>query len=277
MGTVELVNAGKSHWYRRTDNGARVPGVTTLTGAGMPKPGLMKWYAEVVAAYAVDHREELALMGPVEAYKFLCKVPHMTSGKAAVRGSTVHGIADRLSHGETVDIPDGLEGYVQSAVAFLKEFDFQVWYTEVVVHDAEDHGWAGKIDAIGTLMFPELPEYDRYDRDDDGRIPALIDYKTKAGGIWGDDAYQLGPYRWAKKMILHDGTEIDMPQVSFTGGVHLTPDGYSLIPLETPKSVYRDFLHLKEVARIVEQARDLAGPAIIPPYTNTYELREVTE
>jgi hypothetical protein len=277
MPTVERVNSGKSHWYRSVDTGLRIPGVTTLKDKGLPKPQLMKWHAEMVAAYAVDHRDELAALPPIEMYKILCKAPYAALSNAAVRGSTVHKLAHRLSLHEQVEVPDGMEGLVQSALAFLNEFDVRVRYAEVVVHSAAERGHSGQIDLLADLLFPDLAEYDVYDRDDDGYVASLLDYKTSASGIFGDVAYQLAGYRHSKWMITDEGDEIPMPPVSFTGAVHLTPDGYSLVPLATPPSVYRDFLYLKEIARMVEQSNDLRGDPIIPPYTNRYEITEVAE
>jgi hypothetical protein len=60
-----------------------------------------------------------------------------------------------------------------------------------------------------------------------------------------------------------------MPEVDFTAGIHLTRTGYHFIPLETGEDVYRDFLYVAEVARIVDGLRDLVGDPIVPPTAST--------
>lgn len=275
---VEIRNHGKGHSYRRSDTGEKVPGVTTVKDAGIPKPGLMKWNAEMVAAYAVDHREELAKLPPIEMYNILKKAPYAAMNRAGVRGSTVHRFAERLLAGDdAVAIPDSLVGFVRSAAAFIQEFDFQADYTEAVVHSADTHGHAGKLDALGSLVLPDLPEYERYAREDDGRVSVIVDWKTSASGVFGDTAYQLAPYRHSRWMVLADGTEIEMPHVELTVAVRLTASGYTAVPIDTDEGVYQDFLFIKEVARIVEESKFLLGDPLIPPSTIRYQMTKVTE
>jgi len=68
-----------------------------------------------------------------------------------------------------------------------------------------------------------------------------------------------------------------MPHVELTIAVHLTADGYSAIPLETGPDVYRDFLFIKEVARIVEDSKFLRGDPLIPPRTARYAITKVDD
>lgn len=272
---VEIRNHGGGHSYRRVETGEKVPSVTASKDGGMPKPQLMKWNAEMVAAYAVDHWDELAAMTPMEKYTTLKKAPYAALNRAGVKGTTVHKLADRLLAGDTVHVPDGLEGYVRSAAAFIDEFNFQAWYTEAVVHNADEHDWAGKLDALGTVELADLAEYDVYEADADGLIPTIIDWKTAASGVFGDTAYQMAPYRHARWLVLPDGTEIEMPKVSLTIAVHLTPTGYTPVPLYTGPEVYRDFLYLKEVARVVDESKYLRGDPLIPARGNRFEMTKV--
>jgi hypothetical protein len=271
---IEIRNHGGGHSYRRTDTGEKVPSVTASKDGGIPKPGLMKWHSETAAAYAVDHWEELSKLPPVERYNVIRKSPYTALNRAGTKGSTVHKFADRLLAGEDVDVPVGLIGYVRSAAAFITEFDFQADYTEAVVHSADEYDHAGKLDALGSLLLPDLPEYDRYAREDDGRVSVLIDWKTSASGVFGDVAYQLAPYRHSRWMVLADGTEIEMPHVELAIAVHLTLEGYTAWPLDTDESVYRDFLFIKEVSRIVDESKYLRGDPLIPPRANRYTIEK---
>jgi hypothetical protein len=274
---VEIRNHGRGHSYRRVETGEKVPGVTTVKDAGLPKPGLMKWHADQVARFAVDHKDEWINLPPIEAYDLLRKAPYRALNKAAVKGSTVHKFADRLLAGETVDVSPELIGYVRSAATFIEEFDFRTWHTEVVVHSADEHDHAGKLDAIGTILLPDLPEYDIYTPDEEGRIPVIVDWKTSASGVYGETAYQLGAYRHSRWMVLPDGEEVEMPHVELTIAVHLAEDGYTAWPLETGPEVYRDFLFVKEVARVTEDAKYLRGDPLIPPRTARYALTKVND
>lgn len=272
---IEIRNHGGGHSYRRVETGEKVPSVTSAKDGGLPKPGLMKWHSEEAAAYAVDHWDELAKLPPVERFRAIKKAPYLAMNRAAVKGSTVHKYADRLLAGETVDVPDGLIGYVRSAAAFIQEFDFQAWHTETVVHSADEADHAGKLDTLGSLLLPDLDEYERYARDEEGRVSAIVDWKTSGSGVFGETAYQLAPYRHSRWMVLKDGAEIEMPWVELTIAVHLTADGYTAWPLETGDEVYRDFLFIKEVARIQEDAKFLRGDPLIPPRTIRYQMQEI--
>jgi hypothetical protein len=268
---IEIRNHGGGHSYRRTDTGESIPGVTTAKNGGLPKPALTKWYAEMAAAYAVDHRAELADLPPVEMYNILRKAPYAALNSAGVRGTTVHRYADRLLAGETVDVPDTLTGYVQAAADFIGDFDLHADYTEAVVYSEEERH-AGKLDVLGTILLPDAAEYDQYGRDNDGRVPVIVDWKTSASGVYGDVGYQLAPYRHSRWLVTPVGESIPMPRVELTVAVHLTPQGYTAWPIESDEAVYRDFLFIKEVARIAEESKGLRGEPLIAPITSRYQI-----
>jgi hypothetical protein len=269
---VQIRNHGKGHSYRKVETGEKVPSVTSAKDGGIPKPGLMKWHSESAAAYAVDNWEELSKLPPVERYNMIRKAPYRDVNRAAAKGTTVHTYGQKLLDGVDVEVPDELIGYVRSAAAFIQEFDFRAAHTEVVVHSADEHDHAGKLDALGTILLPDLPEYEQYERDEDGRVWLIVDWKTAASGVYGDTAYQLAAYRHSLWMVLEDGTEVEMPPVALTVAVHLTPDGYTAWPLESDESVYRDFLFIKEVSRITEDSKYLRGDPLIPPGTVRYTI-----
>lgn len=274
---VEIRNHGGGHSYRRVETGEKVPSVTASAGGGMPKPGLMKWHSETAAGYAVDNWEELSKLPPIERYNLIRKSPYAALNRAGAKGTTVHKLAQRLLNDETVQVPTELEGYVQSAAAFIQEFDFRAWHTEAVVHSADEHDHAGKLDALGSVLLADLDEYEQYETDDDGRVPALIDWKTAASGVYGDVAYQGAGYRHSLWLVMPDGTEIEMPRVSLMIAVHLTPTGYTAYAMHTGPEVYRDFLFLKEVARIAEESKYLRGEPLIPARGPTYRIEKVTD
>jgi hypothetical protein len=269
--------SGRNHWYVDLDaGGERVPGVTTITGDGLPKPALLNWAGDATAAYAVDRWDELAQLPISERLNRMKKGRYEATDKAKARGTAVHKLAERLIAGERVTIPDGIEGYVNACVKFLDEFDLRAAYVEAVVY-SETHRHVGTLDLIGDVRLPDMPEYEHIPRDDDGYSRGLFDWKTSKSGIFGEVALQLAPYRHSEFMILPDGTVIDMPQVDFCAGIHLRPDGYSCVPLVCDDDVYRDFLYVKENARIVAGLRDLVGDPIEPPTASAYVLVKASE
>jgi hypothetical protein len=88
------INRGRGHSYLL--DGAPVQGVTTCLSEGYPKPALVNWAATMTAGYAVDNWDELAEMGVAARLKKLEKARWDVTREAAVRGTAVHDIAQRL-------------------------------------------------------------------------------------------------------------------------------------------------------------------------------------
>lgn len=264
---------GRNHWYVDLDaDGARVPGVTTLVGGGLPKPALLNWAGEATAEYAVDNWDELAGLSLSERLKKIKGGRYEKRDAAANRGTQVHKLAERLIAGERVTVPDELTGYVQSCVRFLDDFQLRSVHVEAVVY-SESRRHVGTTDLIADVLLPDMPEYDHIPRDDDGWSRGLLDWKTSRSGIFGDVAMQLAPYRFSEFLIdPATGEVVEMPEVHFCAGIHLRPDGYSFVPLLCGEEQYRDFLYIKEVARITDSLRDLVGEPITPPTASRYVL-----
>ena len=268
---------GRNHWYIDLDNGGeRVPGVTGTVGDGLPKPALLNWAGDATAEYAVDNWDDLAKLPYSERLKKIKGGRYEKRDAASNKGTQIHKLAERLIAGEKVTIPDALTGYVQSCVQFLDDFDLRPHYVEAVVY-SETHRHVGTLDLIGDVLLPDMPEYDHIHRSDDGYSRGLLDWKSSKSGIFGDVAMQLSPYRFSEYLILPDGSVIDMPQVDFCAGIHIRRDGYSFIPLVCDEDQYRDFLYIKEVARVQGSLRDLVGEPIVPPTASTYVLAKADE
>lgn len=270
-------DSGRTHWYVDLDaGGERVPGVTTITGDGLPKPALINWAGDATAEYAIDNWDELSKLSPSERLKKLKDGRYEKRDAASNKGTQIHKLAERLIAGERVLVPDGLTGYVEACVAFLNDFDVRAVHVEAVAY-SETHRHVGTLDLIGDVLLPDMPEYDHIKRDDEGYSRGLLDWKTGRSGIFGDVALQLAPYRHSEFLMLPDGEVIDMPEVDFTAGIHLRADGYTLVPVVTDDDVYRDFLYVAQVARIQADLRDLVGEAIAPPTASRYVLAKADE
>jgi hypothetical protein len=267
--SIRRRNHGKSHSYVDTDTGHKVLGVTTIRDNGVPKKALINWSAEATAEYAVDHWDELSDLAPSVRLKTLKKARYAVVDEAANRGTQVHKLAERLVNGETVTVPDGLEGYVASYVRFLDEFDVQPILVEKTVW-SRAHGYCGTFDLIADLLDPDDPEPDPTLR---RRVRWLLDIKTNRSGIFGETALQLAAYRYADCWIDEDDdAEMELPEVEATGAVHVRADDYDLIPVDAGPDQHRMFLYAQQIAEFCATSRELVGEPIDAPTTSTFRL-----
>lgn len=251
--TIRRVDRGKNHSYL-IDN-VKALGVTTALSKGMPKPALPYWSARTVAEYVADmgiagYDALLTTHGRDAAVNLLKGVPWSQRDQAAARGTDVHDIAEQLIGGAQVEIPEHLDGYVQSAVKFMDDWKPRPLLVERVIGSYQ-WMYAGTLDLVG-----ELP---------DGRR-VLFDYKTSKSGIFPETALQLAAYRYADVYQAADGTEIPMSEVGITEckAVWLRPDGYDVIPLVADENTFKAFLHVAYVARIADEMKEWVGAAVFP-------------
>lgn len=255
--SIVRVDRGRTHWY--TIDGKRADGVTTLIGDGLPKPALTRWSSKTVAEYVADNRERvrdcLDWMDRQQLVDMLKGVPWSQRDQAAVKGTDVHGLAERLLHGEEVDVPDHLSGYVTACVRFLDDYRVEPVVSEVTVASRR-YGYCGTLDLVGRLP--------------DGRIP-IADWKTARSGLWPETALQLAAYANAE-VYLDGDEEKPVADLGITEGmgVWLRPDGYDVYPLDIGAQVFTDFLHIATVARCAK--RRLKGYRGEPLPTPAWEV-----
>lgn len=226
-----LVFYEASHRYKL--DGEWVPGVTTILGV-LDKPAIPKWAAAQVAEYVADNPEgveHLRAMGRAPMVNALKNLPWEKRDTAAVRGTDVHAIAERIVHGDQVEVPEHLVGYVESALAFMDDYGIEPVLVEACV-GSRKHQYAGKLDLIADSKV--------------GR--AIFDYKTTASGIYATTAWQNAAYAFAEFYntdVIEDVPESPLPTVEASFGVHLRPDGYAVHRLEYSQHVFAEFLHIR--------------------------------
>ena len=252
---IKRINSGRGHRYVDA-NGLAVPGVTTILKA-LPKDALINWAAETTAEVALNRWDELAAMPPADRLKALKRARYDVLDKASNRGTQVHNIAEKLIHGERVTKPEGLEGYIDSYVRFLDEWDVDPVLVEAVVF-SHTYGWAGTLDLIAKLP---------------GLGLSLLDIKTSRSGIFGETALQIAGYRFADQYMADDGPQ-DMLEVDWTGAIHVTPNGYSLVPLEAGEDQLRALRYVQQVGQVAADFRDLVGPPLDPPKNSILRVVE---
>lgn len=249
----------KSHRY--TLDGKPVKGVTTLLSGGLPKPALPYWAAKSVAEWvATNGPEAVALLGynhdtgecegdPRQIIAELKAKPWEKRDAAAVRGTDVHDLAERIVHGQEVDVPDHLTGYVAGYLAFVEEYQLVPRYTEKPVASRR-WGYAGKFDFIGQVKALGDETY-------------LLDWKTSSG-VYGETALQCAAYANAEFLVDND-LEIPMPAIDRIGVVHITETGTTLHDLGSIEEAFKIFTHVQYTAKRTDDIKTFVGPAITLP------------
>ena len=224
------INRGRGHSYLL--DGEQADGVTTILSQGVPKPALIGWAANTTAGYAIDHWDELADLKASERLRKLEKARFGDNDAALVRGTQVHSIAQQLSSGEEVDVPEHLLGHVDSYLQFVTDWQPEEVIVETIVANRRRR-YMGTLDLIADL--------------NDGQR-WLLDWKTTASGIWPESALQLAAYRNAEFYIDAQGQEQPMPTVDQAGCVWLRADGYDLVPVDAGQDTFMSFLYCQQVA-----------------------------
>lgn len=244
---IRRVNHGRNHTYRL--DGAKVQGVTTLIGKGLPAPSLTYWAARTVAEHVADstpeHLDEMRKLGRDGLVNALKGIPWNQRDAAAAQGTEVHTYAEKLVKGEEVDVPDRLTGYVESCAKFMDDWRVAPLLTEVVVASRQWQ-YAGTLDLVADVP--------------DGRR-AILDYKTAKSGIFPKTALQLAAYRYADAYVGDDGTEMPMAEVGIDCGyaVWVRADGYDVLPVKCDQEVFKLFLHVATVARHLDVMKGWIG------------------
>jgi len=246
--TITHRKYGTGHTYYL--DSVKVPGVTTILNAALPKPALIEWAGRTTASYAVDRWEELTELAPSKRLDALNRARFEEKDTAAKRGTEVHRLAEHLVRGEEIDVPEELAGHVESYLDFLNTWEpIPVLVESVVANRAV--GYAGAVDLVADLRGTRW----------------LLDLKTSRSGIFGETALQLVGYSRSEIYLDGDGNEAPLADLGIErcGAVHVRSDGWDLRPVETSDEVWTFFRHLAWIARRVEDVREWVGPVITPP------------
>lgn len=279
---TRLIRRGRGHSYEL--DGEKCPGVTTIIKGSVPMPALVGWAGRTVAEYVMDRvtvrdgvvdatelidalkaynetrpgyfREKLPATGfsRVGLTKVLASVMYADRDAAANRGTEVHNLAQKLSAGEEVEVPEELTGHVDAYLRFLEEWEPTDAILEGVVVNRRWR-YMGRFDIVATLPRVTLPDGSPW-----GGV-TLLDVKTSRSGPFSDDALQLAAYRYAETMVDAEGNEVPMPAVESTGILHVRADGYDLFPFTADERVWRIFLYGAQVAEALDRDAGLVGTA----------------
>lgn len=168
---------------------------------------------------------------------------------AADRGTEVHDLAERISQGEVVKVPEELGSHIKSWQAFHDDWDIEIVDTEFTVFNPE-HNYAGTGDLLfRSRRYPEL-----------GLI--LGDYKTSKSGIWPDIALQLAALKYGKFIgrcltnpiyhTNHDNCQLiedAIPAIDTCVGIQITDTGYQVVLVNVSMATFYTFLSGITVAK----------------------------
>jgi hypothetical protein len=240
----------------RLPTGENLLSVTTILSNGIPKPALVNWAAREVAASAMDSLPRLvkASRDPAkrqEATRWLQNAANQKRDTAATLGSEVHHHIEAKILGQPAPTPSAeCQPFLDQLEAFEHDFAPKWEASEVVVANRKD-GWAGTLDWMAVI--PAVG-------------PLLVMGDTKTGkGVYPEAGLQMAAYRRAEVLFLKDGRELPMPDTHGAVVLHLRPDGYRLIPVESGPDAYETFLHARDIALWVKGGSDGAvGEPILP-------------
>lgn len=237
-------------------DGQKVTGVTAAIGA-LDKPALRNWYATQAADRAVNEWERLSELPRMERWKYIKEGPRDVVREAGLRGTQIHGLAEKLAHGEEVDVPDEHRGPVEGYARFLDKWEIETLATETPLCNVT-YRFGGTADLwarIGKL---------------DGAV-ALLDPKS-GKGVWNEVVLQLSAYRYSEWIqpdaVNEPGLLIPTPVVEHTFVAHVMPDVTRMVPVATSPATFRHFLY------VLEAHRGVKGWEELPPVLDAVEPGE---
>ena len=237
-----------NHTYKM--DGKKVQGVTTILNLAMPKPAIAPWAAKTIAEWIADNEsglEQLRLMGRAPMVNAIKNIPWEKRDEAAIKGIDVHAIAEKLIHGESVDVPAHLVDHVKGYADLIDAFGIEPILTEVSVGTRKEW-YAGRLDIVAKMK---------------GEI-WLLDNKTSKG-VYGETALQTSAYGKCE-FYVNDGdweTEIAMPHIDRIGVIHITDSGSTLHDLGDIDEAFKIFRHAKFLANKIEHIKGLVSEPLV--------------
>jgi hypothetical protein len=222
----------------------KLPGVTTILSATMPKDGLVDWSARCGADEVINYWTELRRLKPSERHDRVHHAYRHDRDTAARRGTEVHQLAEALNNDEPVRPPDELRGHVEAYRDWLDAFDVQPVKdgTELVVA-SRTHRYCGTVDLVADLASVgvglEIFEPSRW----------LIEIKTTRSGVWPESALQACGYSRAEMYVHPDHPDDEQPMdllgIKRCAVVWLKSDAWEFRPVDTGPETWEYFLHLR--------------------------------
>ena len=228
---VQTISRGGSRFYVDPLTDEKVPGVTSILSQ-LPKPFLQAWAAKMVAEFAVDNfgaYSSMVMNGQRQAAIDVLKgAPRRYTTERADIGTEAHDLFERIALGEDIgQVHPDMAPYVEHFNQFVADFSPTFLMNEETVW-SDEHRYAGSFDAIAEI----------------GGETVVLDYKTSKS-VYEETALQLAAYRFADHVIRPDGAKVPLPEVDGGAVVHVTAEGYSVVPMRVDYDVFQHFLALR--------------------------------
>lgn len=234
--------------------GERYWSVTTILNA-LPKDALKYWAAGMVAAFAYDQAHSWLGLPRPAAIDLLKREPLRYTGNKAEIGQALHDAAEAYTLGKplsTAPFEEDLRMLVAHFLEFLHAIKPRFIATEAEIYNRTQR-YAGRFDAIievGADVLSKLPvPWDPPEGRDFVRL--LVDYKT-GKGVYHESALQLNAYAAGEFIGGPDGSEQPIPELDGLAVIHITVDGWEIVPVKLDDELFRAFLYVREVFRYLE-------------------------
>jgi hypothetical protein len=231
---------GKSgHAYYIDD--VKVDGVTTILNA-LPK-SLTQWAADQAAEEALNNWDELSQLPLTKRMDRIRYAHRETKNKAAMRGTEIHTLGERLYGGLPIEVPAEHRGPVEAYAKFLDAWDIQPIASETPLVNLT-YRYGGTADLWANIGARD-------------NVRALIDLKT-GNNVYESTVLQLTGYRNADRWQPAKGdaktrqaSEEPLPPVDECWVAHILPDTVRFRPVRT-EGQFRAFLYVQQVHKWIE-------------------------
>lgn len=222
-------------------DGVKVDGVTTILNA-LPK-SLTQWAADAGANYAVENWADLTDLPMTKRLDSIRYAHRDIKNAAALRGTEIHSLGERLYGGLPIEVPPEHKGPVEAYAKFLDAWDITPIASETPVVNLQ-YRYGGTADLWATIGVRD-------------NVRALIDLKT-GNNMYESTVLQLTGYRNADLWQPAKGdakarqaSEEPLPPVDETWVAHILPDTVRMRPVRT-EGQFRAFLYVQQVHRWLE-------------------------
>lgn len=257
MAKVQNDETGGSRvYFRVTDPATRYPSVTVVVGM-LPKKFLERWNANMAADLAldsIDYLQRMADRDPKGARQWVAGAAWRYTKDRGKIGSKAHDLFEKMMRGQKVGRlhPDMVPYHRQFAEFMAVVKPVLVRAEDVAISDT--HAYAGSFDAWLRLRVA-LQDDGTWWLDPDNLtgeafwVDVIADWKTSKS-LWSSVALQMAAYAFADKIVDPDGTEEAMPLFDGAVVLHVTPEGWNLVPVYAAEleSAFSMFLHLRQTA-----------------------------
>ena len=159
----------------------------------------------------------------------------------------MHAIAEKVIHGEEVNVPEHLLAHVEGYTRWLDEFGVEPVLTERQIA-SRSLWYAGTFDAIVRI----------------GDVTWGLDWKTSKG-VYGETALQVAAYMGAEFYVGDDDEELPIPEVDRIGVVHITEAGTQMRPFRDRDAAWKCWRHVAWVASQVPNIEAQLEDAVEAP------------